>query len=415
MSTIAKSHDALLRKTFWPYPDICYTKRMQTVLVFRSVHWDCWSVKLDALATASERRGWRLQLIDQDFSVAIKDLLDFWHPVGVVVVESGPATASLPPKIFGKTPVVYLDPEPNFFKERFAYVHHDARAIVCDAIREFISIGCEHFAYVGWPEKVHWSQDKQSEFRKIMSMHGRTLHEFCPDKKPSDQSRNVVTTFNRIKSLTRFLRALPTPCGILAVNDIIAWQVLSAAQAAGRAVPDELAVIGVDNDPIICEQTKPTLSSFELDFAGAGEEVMRLIEGWSPSQRPCRHVKPLHLVRRQSTRRLSVQDSNVELALERIRKEACSGISAQSLFADFTCSRRMAEIRFRKATGTSFQREIERVRIEKACELLRRKKNKLDAIADMCGFRSLSLFFRQFKAHVGVTPLQWATGLSTHS
>ena len=390
------------------YRDMCYTWRMQTVLVFRTVHWDCWSVKLDALAAASERRGWRLQLIDQDFSMSIKDLLDFWHPIGVVVVESGPATTSLPPRLFGKTPVVYLDPEPNFFKERFAYVHHDARAIVRDAIREFISIGCEHFAYVGWPEKVHWSQDKRNEFEKIMLAHGRTFHEFCPDRKPSGQSRNVVATFSRIKSLARFLRALPAPCGILAVNDIIAWQVLSAAHAADRAVPDELAVIGVDNDPIICEQTKPTLSSFELDFAGAGEEVMRLIEGWSPSERPCRHVTPLHLVRRQSTRRLRVKDAHVELALERIRKEACSGISAQDLFADFDCSRRTAEIRFRKATGTSFQREIERGRIERACELLRLRKNKLDAIADMCGFRSMSLFFRQFKAHVGVTPLQWA-------
>ena len=393
--------------------DICYTWHMQTVLVFRTVHWDRWDVKLSALAAASERRGWRLQLIDQDFSVSTKDLLDFWHPIGVVVVENGPAITSLPPRVFGKTPVVYLDPEPDFFKERFAYVHHDARAIVRDAIREFVSIGCEHFAYVGWPEKVYWSQDKRNEFKRIMLTHGRTPYEFCPDKKPSGKSRNVVATFGLIKSLTRFLRALPAPCGILAVNDVIAWHVLSAAQAAGRAVPDELAVIGVDNDPIICEQTKPSLSSFELDFAGAGEEVMRLIEDWSPSLRPCRHVTPLHLVRRQSTRRLSVKDANVELALERIRKEACSGISAQDLFADFACSRRTAEIRFRKATGTSFQREIERVRIEKACELLRLKKNKLDAIADMCGFRSMSLFFRQFKSHVGVTPLQWAAGPST--
>ena len=383
---------------------------MQTVLVFRTVHWDCWSVKLDALATAAERRGWRLQLIDQDCSVALNDLLDFWHPIGVVVVETGPATASLPPKIFGKTPVVYLDPEPNFFKDRFAYVHHDARAIVHAAIHEFTSIGCEHFAYVGWPETVHWSEDKRREFRIILRRFGRTPHEFCPDKKPSDQSRNVVSTFSRIKSLTRFLRTLPAPCGILAVNDDIAWQVLSAAHAADRTVPDELAVIGVDNDPIICEQTKPTLSSFELDFAGAGEEVMRLIEGWSPSERPCRHIKPLHLVRRQSTRRLKVQDPNVGLALERIRKEACSGISAQDLFADFACSRRMSEIRFRKATGTSFQKEIERIRIEKACELIRIGKYKLGAIADMCGFRSKSLFFRQFKAHVGVTPLQWRGG-----
>lgn len=384
---------------------------MQTVLVFRTVHWDCWSVKLDALAAASGRRGWRLQLIDQDFSVTIRDLLNFWHPIGVVVVESGAATASLPPKIFGDTPVVYLDPEPNFFKERFAYVHHDARAIVDGAMHELTSIGCEHFAYVGWSETVHWSEDKRNEFRKVMRMHGRTPHEFCPDKKPSGKSRNTVATFSRIKSLTRFLRTLPAPCGILAVNDIIAWQVLYAAHAAGRSVPDELAVIGVDNDPIICEQTKPTLSSFELDFAGAGEEVMRIIEGWSPSERPCRHVKPLHLVRRQSTRRLMVQDPNVELALERIRREACSGISAQDLFADFDCSRRMAEIRFRKATGTSLQKEIERIRIERALALLRLKKNKLGAIADMCGYRSMSLFFRQFKAHVGVTPLRWAIDL----
>ena len=381
---------------------------METVLVLRTIHWDCWTVKLDALLAAAQRRGWRLQLVDRDPTMVIGDLLKFWKPIGVVVVESGPTTVHLHPKIFGKIPVVYLDPNPKIFAQSFAYVHHDAKEIVNAAVKEFLSIGCQHLAYVGWPETVHWSEDKRVAFSNVLRMHGKQIHELCPRKQPSKNSRNSVDTFARIKKLTKFIASLPTPCGILAVNDLIAWQVLSVAQAAGKSIPDDIAVIGVDNDPIICEKTDPTLSSFELDFQGAGEAAMSIIENWSVTKRPCHHIKPLRLVRRQSTNRLPQKDQDVEKALELIRLNACSGISAHDVFPLFKCSRRMAELRFRKVTGISILKEIQNRRMEKACELLRFPKLRLDVIANQCGFRSTALFFRQFKAATGFTPLQWS-------
>ena len=381
---------------------------METVLVLRTIHWDCWSVKLDALMTAAQRRGWRLQLIDRDPTLVIDDLLKFWKPIGVVVVESGPSTIHLRPEIFGRTPVVYLDPTPDLFPRPFAYVHHDAKEIVNSAVKELLAIGCEHLAYVGWTETVHWSEDKRIAFSNILRMHGKHIHEFCPPAKPSKKSRDSVDTFKHLKRLTRFIASLPTPCGILAVNDLIAWQVLSAARTVGKSIPDDIAIIGVDNDPVICEQTSPTLSSFELDFQGAGEAVMNIIANWSASKRPCRHLKPLRLVRRQSTKRLPQKDPTVEKALELIRLNACKGISTHDVLPLFHCSRRMAELRFKKATGTSVLKEIQSRRIEKACELLRYKKLKLDAIASQCGFPSTTLFFRQFKAATGFTPLIWA-------
>jgi LacI family transcriptional regulator len=175
-------------------------------------------------------------------------------------------------------------------------------------------------------------------------------------------------------------------------------------------VPDDVAVIGIDNDDELCERSSPTISSIDPDFIAsgrlAGEALDRLMSHPAPVPKHIMYP-PLLLVRRESTRRFSRHDANVARAVERIRKEACDGLTAGEVVKDFPCSRRMAELRFRSLIGRSILQEIRRVRLETAQHLLGNSALGIDFIADKCGYASLSAFSVFFHQETGVSPSIW--------
>ena len=222
---------------------------METILVFRMQQWECWSVKVEGILQAAERRGWNMQTIDAPPSLdAAREILDLWKPRGCIVVEGESPNILLPPKLFNRTPVVYLDQATPPANKRAVAIKHDAKAIAKAALKELISIGCTAFAYVGWTNRVHWSEDKRQAFEALLKLHGNSLLAFTPD----EQNDGDYTL-----GLKRFVSGLPHGCGILAVNDIIAARVIASAKNLGRGIPDDLALIGVNNDPI-CQTTNPT-------------------------------------------------------------------------------------------------------------------------------------------------------------
>ena len=113
---------------------------------------------------------------------------------------------------------------------------------------------------------------------------------------------------------------------------------------------------------------------------------------------------PLRLVRRESTRRFTKRNAIVARAVERIRREACSGLAAIDIIKEFPSSRRMAELKFRELTGRSILQEIRRVRLETAQHLLRTSTLGIDLIAGKCGYRSISAFSIFFHNETGITP-----------
>ena len=155
--------------------------------------------------------------------------------------------------------------------------------------------------------------------------------------------------------------------------------------------PGDIALVGVDNDELLCENTQPSLSSVMPDFKAAGtmaaDRLARLME--NPKLRPTTETfGPLRLVRRASSSRARGMSREVLASLDLIRREACNGLKARDVAALFTCSRRMAEIRFRDATGQSILATIQDVRREKAQELLADPTRDRNAIANLCGYSS---------------------------
>ena len=362
--------------------------------------------RLAGLSEYARRRGWNLQPVEALKSPRqARELVRIWKPDGFIVCR-GAALNDLPARCFCGVPVVFSHNPGTVRVARENCIFSDAGATVEMAARELLSLNLAEYAFVGWMMPIGWSVRRKDSFASIMSMHGRRVHVFEPSEHRC--SPNTIAAH-----LAKWLAKLPRPLGVLAANDQIAARTVSACSLAGLSVPDDVSVVGIDNDEALCEGSHPTITSVDPDFAAsgriAGEAIDRLMS--DPGAAPV-HVAfpPLRLVRRESTRRFERRDACVSRAVERIRREACGGLSAADVAKDFPCSRRMAEIRFRSVTGRSILQEIRRVRLETAQHLLRTTASGIDYVAGKCGYGSLSAFSLFFHREAGVSPSAYRAG-----
>lgn len=379
---------------------------MNTVLVFCMQYHDGWYIKVKALDEAAQKRAWRLQVINQPASAAtIRKLCRFWRPDGVVIAGTPQGRNPLPREIFCQTPTVFMDCDPARVTPGCTNVLHDTRALCETAIRELMAVGCAEIAYAGWYKRLFWSEDKRQFSRDILKLHGKRLNEFIPSPKEANDAALLH------KRLRQWVQALPKPCGVLAVNDTIAEEVIEAAAVSKIDMPSDLAVIGVNDDPSIVERTSPSLSSFPLNYPGIAEAALSVLEAPDRDRRVPTVLVPLRtLVRRHSTRRFARKDPEAEAAVELIRREACSGLRPAAVFRTFSCSLRSAEMRFKALTGHSVLEEISEVRFARLFELLPDRHLPIGALADLCGFPSSLVLRRQFKAKTGLTLGAWRNG-----
>ena len=188
---------------------------------------------------------------------------------------------------------------------------------------------------------------------------------------------------------------------MLAANDAVAANVITACDHRRLDAPQDIVVLGVDNDEAVCEMTRPTLSSIATDIITVRDESHRLLERLiSGEPLECRRVtvRPLGVVRRASTLRAEKNDPAVVAACDLIRRRACDGLKARDVAATFPCGRRMAEIRFRAMLGHSILDEIRAVRRERALMATKPFRTQLrDEIAALCGYSSWSSIHRLLK------------------
>lgn len=373
---------------------------MQTILVFRTTKLECWSRKFAGIQAFARKRDWRLQTIDgTGGAIQTTPLLDFWHPAGCII-ESDGASTNIHPQDFGDLPTVFLDHSPELVRQGASVVRHDSAEIARLAARELLERDFAAYAVIGWHHPVYWAQDKIDAFQKALALHGRSAEVFQPSNPEKDDIMGLQ------RRLQKWILQLPRPCGIFGVNDLICEVALSAATTLGISVPEDLAFVGADDDPLICETTIPSLTSVQPDFFRTGFAAGELLdERLTDPARPPRLcvVPPLQLVRRLSTRLFQRSDLVVKKALARIEREATAGLTAHQVLEDFPCSRRQAEIRFRAATGRSVLEEIQNVRFIHALELVHDSSIALGAIADRTGWPSSLVLSRYVRQRTGKT------------
>lgn len=385
---------------------------MKTILYFQSSLNASNNSVLDGVSRYARSANWRVHVtpyadaayLRGDHAVGsgapdVKGLLEFWKPDGVIA-ECGAAQTLLRPCNFRSVPVVFVD---RIQTGNEVCISSDARSIAELAARELLSLGFKTYAYVPFAEPVPWSVKRGEEFARLVKMNGLKFHQFR--KRPhGDEAENYRAW------LRMWLRIAPKPMGGFAANDYMASFVLSCAEREKIGVPNELVVIGVDNDLEICERSNPNLTSILLDHERAGYLAAQLLN--EKIAYPRRKVKgvtfgPVCVYHRQSTFVYSRKDDRVSVALKLIRRNACDGLKACDVIAEMGCSRRLAELRFREVTGRSILEEILSVRIERAKYLLEHSEKPIAEVARSCGYGSANALRKVFVAETGKNPLAW--------
>jgi len=287
----------------------------------------------------------------------------------------------------------------------------DNRAIACLAAEHLIQRGLKHFAYCGLPG-IYSSETRREHFVEYLKRAGYETHVY---ESPRQPDTTIISTaedheLRYEETVATWVSSLPKPVGLMACNDVRAQQILMACGDRNITVPDQVAVIGVDNDELICELCHPPLSSIEQNPQSVGYQAAalldRLIDGETPPAEPIL-VEPLRVVARQSTDVVAIGDACVTSAVHFIREHACDGIQVKDILRHVRVSRSTLERRFAKLLGRSPSNEISRVRLDRVKHLLAMTDHPLARIAQLTGFNYTESMCYCFKHTVGRTPGQY--------
>jgi LacI family transcriptional regulator len=318
---------------------------------------------------------------------------------GVISRHTGPLLVEECRKL--QLPLVDLNDCAPF--EGVPKVRPDNTAVGYSGAEHFLERGFRHFGYCGF-EGLSWSKERGLGFVEALG-----LANFSCDVLNVEYPGDVTPFWDATQtaSLSSWLRKLPKPCAVMACNDLRALQVVSAAKEAGLLVPEEIAVLGANNDTIRCELADPPLSSIATNAFQSGyqaaEQLALLMAGEQP-QFSERLIEPLGVVTRQSSDVLAMGDKNVAAAISFIREHACHGITVDHVLKHAISSRSQLEKKFRKLIGRSPQAEIRRVQVAKIRQLLFETDFPLKKIAELAGFEHVEYMCVVFKRLVGSSP-----------
>jgi LacI family transcriptional regulator len=291
-------------------------------------------------------------------------------------------------------------------------VSSDARHVAQLAAEHLLDKRLRHFAYVG-VEGRPWSRRRGEAFATIIQEAGHELHVYEQPKRLRERDWE-----KELGVLANWLKTLPTPLGLFACNDDRGRQVLEACRYCDLMVPEDVAVLGVDNDAVFCELADPPLTSVAVNAETAGYRAAELLDGMMSGrvQKPQKTkliVEAIRVVTRRSTDIIAVDDADVAAALQFIRREQGRSLSVEDVARAVAVSRRYLERRFRSSIGRTVLEEIQLVRLERAKRLLIETTHPISKVAELTGFGSVAYFIQFFQDRVGTTPRRFRIQLTT--
>ena len=285
--------------------------------------------------------------------------------------------------------------------DRLPLVHVDNAAIAQLAADHLLDRGFRHFGYCGL-SGINWSDQRRDAFASRVAERGGQCSVYTLARR-----RARMSWEDEQDGLAAWLTTLPRPVGIMACNDPRGQKVLEACRRLGLKVPEEVAVIGVDNDEPVCEIADPPLSSVLPDPTRLGFEAAKLLDRMIRSgHRPRRplFLPPVGIVTRQSTDVLAIDDAELVAALRLIREESCEGLSVSDVVRKLSVSRSTLQRQFKAILGRTVHDEIVATRLARAKQLLAETDLPIAAIARRCGFRHQEYLGYVFRTRGGQTP-----------
>lgn len=284
----------------------------------------------------------------------------------------------------------------------FPRLQSDNHAIGRMAAEHLRDRGFTRFAYCGFTSEP-WAQQRRDGFIDALSASPGQVECFeSPWRGPGVLSWSVEQG-----RLSRWLARLPKPIAILACNDVRGRHLQEACRRLELVVPDQVAVLGVDNDELLCRMTDPPMSSVMPDAHRIGFEAATLLDALMTGETPSdsvRLIAPRCVVTRQSTDIVAIDDPDVASAMRYIHANARRGIRVADVLKRVPISRSGLDARFLKAIGRSAHEEIRRVQLDRAASLLRDTAWPLKRIAMESGFTHMEYLSYRFTRQFGVSP-----------
>ena len=281
------------------------------------------------------------------------------------------------------------------------------------AAEHLVSLGLDRFAYIG-PERFEPAHRRAHTFRQLLEQAGKScqLFEWTEQHMSDVVVRSREDWRSAIQFIQQSLTQLELPAGILANTDVTASLVTQAAEEMGLRCPDDLAIMGIWNDKIVCESSQPPLTSIEIDYHKFGYDAATILHRMitEPNYKAPEITRSggRKLIPRESTDYLSFDDKLIATALRYIRQNATvRPMSVSEVINQIPMSRSSFTARFKNAVGHSAKTEITRVRLDQVKKLLHQSDWTITRIAEECGFDSSQDLSRLFRKQLGQTPSEF--------
>jgi LacI family transcriptional regulator len=352
---------------------------------------------------SSRRTSWEL-FIEDDFSLRLSSLAR-WQGDGIIAHFDNPAVA----EALADSPVPVVAVGGSYANEadypaNLPYVATDNAKLVNLAYTHLIDVGLRRFALFSLPDGMQhrWALEREKAFRTLMQRDKLDVEMF--------RGEGARSWEEDVAQQIRWLQRLPKPVGIIAVTDARARQLLQACQLAGIAVPEQVAIIGIDNDPLARMLSCIPLSSVIQGSHEIGRTAARmlhqLLEG---TYLECTRilVPPAGLNVLASSSHQPIKNPRVMRARHFIRQYACQGIKGDQVADYVGVSRSTLETYFQQELACSVHDEILRFKLDAASALLARGDCSVSEVALRCGFSSMQYLFAVFKRELGCSPREY--------
>jgi len=348
-----------------------------------------------------EHRPWSIYFEPRGLKDSAPNWLKSWRGDGILARVNDRRTAEIIRR--NGTPAVDL---------RFAVpdlglpaVGIDNTTVVERALDHFLDRGFTRFAFCGYPRGTSRWMDLRGElFQQIVGSQGLTCEVF------TGAVRRGWSWEQDQRQLARWLMGLATPVAVMACNDDRGLQVLDACRRADLRVPEDVAVLGVDNDEFMCGLATPPLSSIDINLEEIGYRAAKLLDGLMRGNSPPQEAILLpagQVVTRQSTDGLAIADAELSAAIRYLREHACQGIRMRDVTLATGLEPRTLARKMKAAFGRSPKAEILRIQIDAAKRLLQSTQLSVKTIAARTGFRNSRYFSNVFRKRVGLAPGQF--------
>jgi LacI family transcriptional regulator len=347
-----------------------------------------------------EHGPWTVYIEQRSLQDPAPPWLERWKGDGIIARASTPRSAR---KLL-KSGVPTIDLNDQVRGLGLPQIHSDHSAIARLAAEHLMDRGFRHFAYFGFPV-FEWSVRRRDAFKAHVQAAGHRVHDGLPVRRVS-WSHQQASWEDEIDGVARWVKGLPKPLGIMAGNDIRGIQMLDACRRAGVAVPEEVAVVGVDNEELVCLLAYPPLSSvipnaFRVGYEAAG--LLDVMMKGKPVNEMLRSIPPLGIATRQSSDVTAIANPCVANAMRFIREHACQGIGVDDVLEHLAVSRSMLQRLFRKEMGVTILDAISAVRMQRVKQLLAETDLSLVEIADRAGFCYVEYLSASFRRQTGQT------------